>query len=204
MVEEDAAAHGHRRIDIGLEDAGGPALQIERQVAASPVPQPVRQTVRLDGMEAFEEEHRLDVAVAGRVAIVDRRDVAAHGLAERLVVGERLLEGAADDFGADDVVAEPLGDAIDDRVFQARLVEHRREDEARHRRLAPDDLLGLALHLEPDRIEALQRFAAARDGLTVMPQLPAETERPRIGAGQYHRRSGRPKGGRGDLANAVP
>ena len=34
MVEEDAAAHRHGRIDVGLEDLRRAALQIEREVAA--------------------------------------------------------------------------------------------------------------------------------------------------------------------------
>ena len=103
VVEEDAAAHRHRRIDVGLEDLRRAALQVEREVAPPRVPQPVRQAVGLDGVEALEVEQRLDVALAGRIAVVDRGDVATDDLAEFLIGGQRIVEGAADDVGAHDV-----------------------------------------------------------------------------------------------------
>ena len=36
VIEEDAAADACGRVDIGLEDAGGAALQVERQITAAP------------------------------------------------------------------------------------------------------------------------------------------------------------------------
>ena len=60
MVEEDAAADPGGRMDVGLEHLGGAALQVEREVLPAVLPQPMRQPVRLDGMEALEVQHRLD------------------------------------------------------------------------------------------------------------------------------------------------
>ena len=43
------------------------------------LPQPMREAVRLERVEALEVEHRLDEAVAGRVAVGDGEDVGAEG-----------------------------------------------------------------------------------------------------------------------------
>ena len=83
VIEEDAAADRRGRVDVGLEDLRRPALQVEREIVPALPPQPVGQAVRLDGVEALEVEDRLDIAVAGGVAVVDGRDVGAHGVADR-------------------------------------------------------------------------------------------------------------------------
>ena len=98
------------------------------------------------------------VNVAGGIAFVDRGNVATHHFAEHRVGGKRGVEGAPDRLGADDIAIEALGDAVDDGVFQAVVIEHGGEHETRHRRLSFDDRLGLGLHGEPDRIDALQHF----------------------------------------------
>ena len=104
------------------------------------------------------------MAVARRVAVVDRGDVAAERLADLRILDERFLEGEADDLGADDTVVEPLGDAVDDRVFQPVVIEDRRVDEARDRRLGGDDRLGLTLDLGPDRIDLAERLVLGNSG----------------------------------------
>ncbi len=63
MVEEEAAADGSGRRDICLENAGRAALQIKREILAALQPKPMRQTMRLDGMEALEIKDRLDERV---------------------------------------------------------------------------------------------------------------------------------------------
>ena len=59
MVEEDALADARRRIDVGLKDAGGSALQIEREIASTAIIEPVCETMRLQRMETLEIEHCL-------------------------------------------------------------------------------------------------------------------------------------------------
>ena len=83
VVEEDAAADARRRMDVGLEHRRGTALQVVGEVLAALAPQPVRQPVRLDGVEALEIEHRLDEAVGRRIAVEGRDDVGAECHADR-------------------------------------------------------------------------------------------------------------------------
>ena len=131
----------------------------------------------LDRVKALEVEDRLDEAEAGGVAVVDGGDVDAHRLADRRVVGKRLGEGAAQDLGADHVVVEALGDPVDDRVLEPLVIEHRRMDEARHGGLGPDDGFRVALHLEPDRIDAVQRVGGVVTALQ-RHMLPRRTGTP--------------------------
>ncbi len=66
----------------------------------------MRQAVSLERLEAFEIEQRLDHAPAGRVAVGDRHDVGAEGLADGRVARDRLAEGLADQGGRDVAVVE--------------------------------------------------------------------------------------------------
>ena len=65
MIEEYAAAEAGRRMNIGLEGVGGAALQIEREIRLAVAPQPMRQPMGLEGVEALEEQQRLDQPAAG-------------------------------------------------------------------------------------------------------------------------------------------
>ena len=115
VIEENAAPDARVRIDVGLEHRGGPALQIEREILAALLPDPVREAMRLDCVEAFEIEQRLHVAVRGRIAVDRRDDIRAEGIADRRVVLQRVRVGLADQFARDVRMIEPLGDAVNDR-----------------------------------------------------------------------------------------
>src|SRR6185437_14056183 len=73
VVEEDAAADARRRVDVALEDGRGAALEMKREILAALAEQPVRQAVRLDGVEALVIQKRLAEARRRRIA-VDRGD----------------------------------------------------------------------------------------------------------------------------------
>ena len=75
MVEEYALADARGRIDVGLEHRRRAALQVEREILPSLLPQPVRQPVGLDCVKPLEIEHRFHEAGAGRVAVIDGLDV---------------------------------------------------------------------------------------------------------------------------------
>src|ERR1700674_4484080 len=99
MVEEDAAPDAGIGMNVALEDGGGAALQIEREIHAPFAPQPMRQPMRLDGMEALVIKHRLEQAVGGGVAIERGYDVGAKGRADRGLVFERIEIGPANQLG---------------------------------------------------------------------------------------------------------
>src|SRR5262249_39614750 len=54
MIEEDAPPDAHGRVDVGLEHRRRTALQIIGKILAAPAPQPMREAVRLDRVEALE------------------------------------------------------------------------------------------------------------------------------------------------------
>jgi hypothetical protein len=56
-----------------------PALQVEGQGLAALAPQPVDDAVGLQGQEALEEQERLDIALAGRIALEHRHQVGLGG-----------------------------------------------------------------------------------------------------------------------------
>ena len=101
MVDEDALADAGGRIDVGLEDGGGPALQVERKILAAFIVEPVGQPVRLDRMEPLEVEHRHQEAVAGRIAVVIGLDVDADDRAPFGIGLQHRMEALADDVGAE-------------------------------------------------------------------------------------------------------
>ncbi|MNW09648.1 hypothetical protein D3C71_2066930 [compost metagenome] len=58
MVKHDAATNFRCRVDIDLESDGNLVLQEDRQRAAALIPQPVANTVGLQGVEAFQVQQR--------------------------------------------------------------------------------------------------------------------------------------------------
>ncbi len=69
MVEHDPAANLRCRVDIHLEAHRDLILQENRQRATAFVPQPVADTVGLQGVKTFQIEQRRGVFIHRRVAI---------------------------------------------------------------------------------------------------------------------------------------
>ena len=157
VIEEDAAADLRRRMDVALEHRRRAALQVIREVLAALAPEPVRKPMRLNGVEAFVVEHRLDEAVGRRIAVEGRDDVGAERLADLRLVFQRVGIGLPDQLGRHVGMVEPLGNAVDDRGLQRVVVQDRGIDEGGELRLAADDVLGLVADARPDRIELLDR-----------------------------------------------
>ena len=141
------------------------ALQVEGEIPAALAPQPVRQPMGLDGVEALEVEHRLEQAVGRGIAIDRRHDVGAEvgrSSADRRLVLERVGIGLPDQLGRHLGTVETLGDAVDDRRLQRVVMQDGRIDEGRELGLAARDLLGLAADLRPDRIDLVERAGRSR------------------------------------------
>ena len=69
-------------IDVHPKDARTLALQVEREIAAALLQQLVRKAIRDERVKAFEVEQRLDISAAGRIAIVDGREIGSKRPAE--------------------------------------------------------------------------------------------------------------------------
>ena len=67
-------------MDINPKDLGHPHLHKIGQIGAAERPQPMANTVGLDRLIAFEEQDRLQEAVAGRVTVIYRNQIGAGGL----------------------------------------------------------------------------------------------------------------------------
>ena len=156
MVEEDAAADLGRRMDVALEHRRRAALKVIGEVLAALVPEPVRQPMRLNGVEALVVEHRLDETVGRRIAVEHRDDVGAEHLADLRLVLQRIGIGLPDQFGRDVGMVEPLADPMHHRGLQRVVVQDRGIDEGADLGLAADDVLGLGADLGPHRIDLLE------------------------------------------------
>ena len=89
-------------------------------------------------------------------------EVGAEGVADGGIGRERLAEGLVDEVGRERRVAEPRRDAMGDGGFEGVVVEDRRQDEARQRRLLADRRLGLLTQLRPDGIDDAGNFGRLR------------------------------------------
>ena len=89
VVDHDPVAHPGAGMDVDPEHLRGPHLDEIGHVLAPPRPEPVADAVALQRLEPLEEQQRLQIAVAGRVALEDRQDVGPRRDAELRVVLHR-------------------------------------------------------------------------------------------------------------------
>src|SRR5579864_3042411 len=82
MVEENAPADSGRWVDVGLKHRRRAALEIVGKILPPAPEQPMRQTVSLERMEAFEVEQWIDETRSGGIAVVDGDHVRAECIAE--------------------------------------------------------------------------------------------------------------------------
>ncbi len=158
MVQENPLPNVRSRVDVGLKDLGGSALQKEREIPLVATPQPVIESVRLDGMESLEIQKGLDQSLAGGVALEDGGDVGLERRGDRRLCDPRPVEGPHDQGQRNDVVFQPGCDAVEDRRLEARLVEDRIEKQRRQHRRRDIGLLGLAPQPAPKCIGKLLRL----------------------------------------------
>ena len=129
-------------------------LQAQGEIAPAGLPQPVRQTIGLQGLEALEVEQRLQHSEAGRVAVGDRDDVGAKRFADRRIAIDRLRVGLADEGRRNVRIVQPRGDPEDDRALQRVMVQDGGHQEGRELGLAPDRLFGFLTDAREQRIVA--------------------------------------------------
>ena len=91
VIKKNAAPDAGGGMDVALKHRRRAALQVKRESLAALVPEPVRQPLVLDGMEAFVIQHRFDQASGRRIAVDDRRDIGAEAFADRGLILYRFL-----------------------------------------------------------------------------------------------------------------
>src|SRR5262249_22821902 len=156
VVEENTAADFRGRIDVALEYRRRAALEVERKIFAALSVQPVRETMRLNGVETFVIEHRLYEPAGRRITVDSCNDIGAKGLTQSALVFERIIVGLTDQVGRHIGMGEPLTDAMRDGCFERVVMEDILVDESRELRLAARDVLRLAADTRPDRIDFIE------------------------------------------------
>ena len=98
--------------------------QIIGEILAAFLMKPVRQTMGLQRVEALEVEQRVDETRGRGIAVVDRHQVGAEGIAEIGVVAQRLVIGLPDQITRQRRMVETPGDAVNHRIFQPLVMQH--------------------------------------------------------------------------------
>ena len=125
----------------------------------------MRQTMGLQGVETLEIQQGIDEARGRGIAVVNRDQIGAEGVAEIGIVAQRLVIGLTDQVARQGGMVEALGNPVHHRLFESIVMQHGRIDERGEFRLPADDVLGLGPHPIPDRIERGKLRAALRIGL---------------------------------------
>ena len=113
----------------------------------------MRDAVALQRVEAFEEQKRLRIGVAGRIALEHGREVRPHGGADLGIGLHRLFEHLAGEHRRDAFAADLGGKQIGQRVFQPVMLQDRPMCQTGNGRLARGKLLRLLAQGRPDGID---------------------------------------------------
>jgi hypothetical protein len=121
--------------------------------------------IGLERVEALVIQQRLNHAPAGRIALGHGHEVGAEGLSERGLGRQHLVKGLVQEPAVERRMLQPAREPMADGILKPCVVQHGRIDETAKRRLGRADLLGLAPHLAPDGIVALDLRLCRREGL---------------------------------------
>ena len=156
MVEENALADHSGGVDVDLKDFGRAALQVEREIAPSGLPQGMGEAVRLEGMKALEVKQRLDEPRAGGIAVEYGHGVGPERLADQRILAQDVHVDLPDKVAGEVAVFEPYRDAMDDDCLQRVVIEHVGEHERAEVRLVVNRLLRLEADARQDWIVAAE------------------------------------------------
>ena len=169
VVDHDAAAEPGGGMDVDAEQFGNAALEKQRHALALLGPQPVGDAIAFERMDPLEEQERLDMGMAGGIALEHGREVGAHRLADGGIGVDRLLEDLAGEHRVQIFAADLLGEVVAERILQPAMLEDGGVHETRQRRLARGQILGLLAQGVPDRIATGDFFNP--DGHSSLPEL---------------------------------
>ncbi len=125
--------------------------------------------VGLHRLESLEEQHRLQEAVAGRIAVEHRHHVGPRRLADLRRIDMRLVGDLAQDLLAHLARGELDREAIGQRPLHRAVVQDRGMDQPAEKRLGRNGVLRLDPDTVPDRIDRLDLLDNIRHG-----DLPSE------------------------------
>src|SRR5262249_5449879 len=145
-------------IDVALENRGGTALKVIGEILSPTPPKPMREAMRLNGVEAFEVENGFDEPVCCRITVDGRDNVGAERIAKLRLIFERIRIRLPNQFAGDIRMIEPFRDTMYHRVFETIVVQDRGIDVARKLGFAPYDFFGLFTNAMPDRIDCRYRL----------------------------------------------
>ena len=154
MIEEYALADPGRRIDVDREHGRRPTLQIEREVAPTRLEHGMRQTMRLQRMEALEIEQHLHQAQAGRIAVEHGHDIRPERSAERGIAFDRVLIGLPDQRARHVAMIKTLSDTMHDRLLERVVIENGCHQKRGQRGIAPRSLFCFPANAREDRVIA--------------------------------------------------
>jgi hypothetical protein len=121
----------------------------------------MRKPVGDQRVEAFEVEERLDIAMAGGIAIEDGRQIGPEDLSDLGLLRQHIMERLADQGRIHVRMIEALRQAMADRIIETIMREDRRVDEAAELTFRLDNILRFCPNRRPDRIHRLDALANA-------------------------------------------
>src|SRR5437764_6082960 len=110
----------------------------------------------LQRVKTLEVEQRVDEARGGGIAVVDRDQIGAESIADVGLLAQCLVIGLADQIARQCRMVETIRQAMDHRVLEPIMMQHRRVDEGGELRLMTYDIFGLDALAVPDRIKRRQ------------------------------------------------
>ena len=138
MVEQDAAPHPRRRVDVHAEHLGDAALNLIGQMQAAAPPQPVAETIGLDGIIALEEQKRRQQVGAGRIAVAHRREIGQRRLLDVGIGRERLAADRLQRLHAQRVIGQLARQPVRQRIAEIVVDQHGVADDFAHHPVALD------------------------------------------------------------------
>ena len=152
--------------------------EVERKVLAAFSIEPVREAMRLNGVEALVVQHGLYKA-AGRGIPIDGGDnVGTEGFAKHRLVVERIAIGLADHIGRYVGVIQPLADAMGNRGLKRIVMEDVFINEGGELGLAARNVLRFVADARPDRIDLVEALCGPRLKLSHEPGSPDASRTP--------------------------
>ena len=167
VINHHTLSHTRARMDVDPESLRRPHLYEVGHICPTFPPQPVCQAIALKGLKTLEKEQRLQVAVAGRIALVNGNNVCAGRHEDLGIILVGFVRQLAQDKIAHFLRGKLLRNPETQRAGKAAMVENPRVNGTRHQGLSHRHLLGFPANDGPNAIQT--RDARLRLGQSCAP-----------------------------------